>query len=210
MNTVLKLLPTEKSCSKCKLIKSANSFDRHSDGGLQPRCKECRHEDYLAKKTHAEDKRKNVVLTDGGRECLDCKEPKLWSEFINDKWGYNGKTAVCRPCRNKSHREKYPEKRRGIKDRPDRLRRLYNLTYEQLVHMLDSQHSLCANRACGKTIHFDPKGTTRERAVIDHNHTTGKVRGLLCSPCNLVLGTMEKKENLIIGLMEYKTKYDQN
>lgn len=52
--------------------------------------------------------------------------------------------------------------------------------------MLADQGGVCA--ICGRP----PKGTGRSGLHIDHNHTTGKIRGLLCAGCNIRVGHYEK------------------
>ena len=54
--------------------------------------------------------------------------------------------------------------------------------------MLAAQHGGCA--LCGAP-------PTRNRLAVDHDHETGRVRGILCMPCNRTLGLVEK-----IGLPE--------
>lgn len=146
------------------------------------------------------------------RICNKCKTVKFLSEFSNDKTGTMGKTSRCKPCRNEDGRKVYKEnpavRRSGMKNRPDKLKRLYGVTYEQVVLMLHKQHGRCDNRACGKEISLDVKGPVKNRAVIDHCHTTGKVRALLCTPCNTILGTVETKWNTILGLIDYADKFN--
>lgn len=57
--------------------------------------------------------------------------------------------------------------------------------------MVETQRGLCA--ICGK-----PPSITRTHwtLVVDHDHVTGKVRGLLCRKCNADLGIFEKMSNL--------------
>jgi len=57
----------------------------------------------------------------------------------------------------------------------------YDISLEQYDEMSRKQKGRC--KICGST---DPKSAGR--FVIDHNHQTGKVRGLLCQPCNAMLG----------------------
>ena len=215
MSQVLQIAEKTKVCKGCGSYKSLDQFHRHKAtlDGLRPNCKDCRHKEYKAGRDHSEDLRQNVELIDGGRICLKCNQGKAWDQFAKDIHGYNKKTATCKPCRNEKWRKIYkenPNVRRGdIKSRPDRLKRHYGITYEYVVQTLANQFGLCANRACGREISLNvPLG--RGRAVIDHNHTTGKFRALLCPECNTVLGTMETKQNLMLGLQEYLVKHKEN
>jgi hypothetical protein len=56
----------------------------------------------------------------------------------------------------------------------------YGITLEEYYKMLEAQGGKCA--ICGG-------GTTKQFYNVDHNHATGEMRGLLCSPCNRILGT---------------------
>ncbi len=66
------------------------------------------------------------------------------------------------------------------------LRTKYGLTREQYDQMVIDQGGVCAiceGPPCGMQ-----RGGPRTRLEVDHDHVTGKVRGLLCHPCNLMLG----------------------
>lgn len=82
--------------------------------------------------------------------------------------------------------------------RRDKLLRKYGLTMEQYQSMFDAQKGVCA--VCHRR-------STRTNLHVDHNHTTGKVRGLLCHHCNLALGLIEARVNLPM-LIFYITKYN--
>jgi hypothetical protein len=47
------------------------------------------------------------------------------------------------------------------------------------------------------------KQTDEERLVVDHNHKTGMIRGLLCHRCNTGLGHFEEKIDLLHNAIEY-------
>ena len=44
--------------------------------------------------------------------------------------------------------------------------------------------------------------------VVDHCHTTGKIRQLLCSSCNTALGLLKEKEDTILNLLDYVRKHN--
>lgn len=67
------------------------------------------------------------------------------------------------------------------------IRRTYQLTPEDYAAIFTKQGGGCA--ICDRPL--------RERAPVDHDHTTGRVRGLLCSPCNGSLGWFELRRERI-------------
>ena len=185
--------------------------EKHDYVGSPSRCGGCRSEARKALLQGIPDTRKTVVLTADGRVCIKCEQGKPWSEFAKDVHGYNQKTANCLDCRNAKSRQVYkdnPNVKRGeIKNRPDRLMRLYGVTWEQVVQTLANQFGRCANHGCSKEISLDVKGVQKNRAVIDHCHTTGKFRAVLCVDCNCLLGQLETKGAKVLGLMDYINKH---
>lgn len=73
-------------------------------------------------------------------------------------------------------------KPRKLVQRHTRLKRKYGLTPDQYNQMLVSQNYQC--KICGITAEQERYGTFH----VDHDHQTGKVRGLLCHNCNMGLG----------------------
>lgn len=66
--------------------------------------------------------------------------------------------------------------------------RKYGITQEQYEALLLAQGNACA--ICGITHNGLRQGRPKGMSI-DHDHNTGKVRGLLCDACNLALGKME-------------------
>lgn len=89
---------------------------------------------------------------------------------------YREKSARQRQCDD-------PERRREVYRRAH-LKRLYGITPEDFDAMLAAQGGCCA--ICGTDT---PRG--RGRFHVDHCHTTGRVRGLLCTLCNTSLHRAE-------------------
>lgn len=77
-----------------------------------------------------------------------------------------------------------PEKARLIY-RKNNLRR-YGLTIETYEQLLSAQHNRCA--ICDKI--FD-RLTKDAVPFVDHDHTTGRVRGILCLQCNSAIGSLD-------------------
>jgi len=104
--------------------------------------------------------------------------------------------TVCDGCRAENRRD--PE-RLARKERARTLRK-YGLTQEQFDAMLEQQAHRCA-------ICLDPEPDTAGKAWhIDHCHSTGVVRGLLCSRCNLALGYMRDSPALLRMAAHYLTQ----
>lgn len=86
--------------------------------------------------------------------------------------------------------------------RRERLKLVYGLTLEQYQTMLEKQHGVCA--LCGQPETRQQYGVLDPLAV-DHDHKTGKIRGLLCRKCNLALGVFEEAfERYTSYLDQYK------
>jgi len=68
--------------------------------------------------------------------------------------------------------------------------------------MLEKQEYVCKICKQSETIINKRTGYPMNLAV-DHSHTTGEVRGLLCKHCNLVLGQVEKNPEIVSGCLNY-------
>lgn len=81
-----------------------------------------------------------------------------------------------------------PEKHRA-NNRASWLRTNYGITVEQYDAMTMAQSGCCWICRCSPP--EDPGTNGNHRLVVDHDHDTGVVRGLLCRPCNAALGVLE-------------------
>jgi len=119
------------------------------------------------------------------------------------------------PERAKAYRENYESENREELNRKRReyrkknpditrgqwYRQKYSLSLEEYQRLLDEQHSCC--RLCHK-----PSWECRRRLVVDHDHRTGKVRALLCTTCNILVGYIEKKgRKAVEAAFEYVERY---
>jgi hypothetical protein len=128
--------------------------------------------------------------------CTRCKEEKPITEFYTS--GRKRLHSHCKACSIKGVIEsakKYKE-RTNKQQRKSHLR-TYNLVEQDYLDMLEKQQGCCA--MCG--VHHSKY---KYRLSIDHNHTTGKVRSLLCVVCNTDVGRYEtRKEEIEKYLKEY-------
>lgn len=127
--------------------------------------------------------------------CRTCAEPLPLSDFTVH--GHkNGKTyyrADCNPCRGAKRRAAYnPDQQKN-----QFLRQAYGITLADYDRMAEQQGYKCA--ICEST---DAK-SNGARFHVDHDHKTGKVRGLLCGPCNTGIGKFRDSTALLISAIEY-------
>ena len=121
--------------------------------------------------------------------CRKCETNLSLDFFGSDKSRKSGKSIYCLKCRADLAREK--RNKRPHVDRNYRRLIKYNLSPDQYQEILKSQGGVCS--IC-KT---DTPGAGHPELYVDHNHSTGQVRGLLCRDCNLLLGyAKDNPENL--------------
>lgn len=112
------------------------------------------------------------------KTCTGCKLTFPIKQFSFDKNRPDGRCYYCKECyiiNERRQRINYADRRAHLL-----LMRQYGISLEEFKQRALDQNSLCA--ICHKP---DPEG---ERLSVDHDHITNKVRGLLCKPCNTMLG----------------------
>ena len=80
----------------------------------------------------------------------------------------------------------------------------YGLSLEDYNLLLKSQNEVC--KGCGVFY----KDALRGKLFVDHCHTTGKIRGLLCQKCNTALGMINDNTNTLISLINYLKEADMD
>ena len=125
--------------------------------------------------------------------CRRCGEEKLATEMRQDyRW-------ICKPCSSKLGNEwaaRNPAASR-LHKRKCWLLRGYGITLEEVGEILANQGGTCA--ICRKQV-TDPRGFSPH---VDHDHATGKVRGILCLTCNAGLGSFHDDPDLLRSAIRY-------
>lgn len=121
--------------------------------------------------------------TEDTKTCLCCGKIKLLNAFGFHAKGRKLCQTYCLKCANKKAKD-YD------------IARQYDITLLQYDEMLRQQSGSCA--ICGKK---RPGGGGRFH--IDHDHKTGKIRGLLCSNCNRALGLMQDNFEILSAAARY-------
>lgn len=134
----------------------------------------------------------------GMKYCPSCKSNQLLADFYTDKRTGDGLKSCCKPCSYRYHRaflRKNPEYA-AMKMWKAALAR-HGLTPERYAALLREQGGGCA--ICQRAL---SKGQ-RTRLAVDHDHQTGRVRGILCSSCNGGLGLFRDNVELLERAIEY-------
>lgn len=83
------------------------------------------------------------------------------------------------------------------RDKKDRRLRTYGITDKQFADLFASQGNCCA--LCRAST---PRHKNKDWSV-DHDHATGKVRGILCNPCNTGIGLLGDNSDLCSAAAAY-------
>lgn len=157
------------------------------------------------------------------KRCKKCGETKPLDDFYREKGCRDGHRPECKACnlaakkawyqRNREHaiakakrwQQENPERHNATQRayraaNPDRLReghlrRKFGITIEDYAAMLEAQGGGCA--ICGRP---EPEGGSLH---VDHDHVTGRVRGLLCFRCNGALGNLDEDVDRLADAMAY-------
>lgn len=160
------------------------------------------------------------------KRCSKCFEEKEYSAFSVNRKTKSGRCSSCKACDSLRHRQNYEKdpnyfKRRSASFRklnpeacrlsaarwreknpvsPEvmrakQLKRRYGMTLETFASLAKQQNGVCA--ICGNG---------PNKLYVDHDHKTGKVRGLLCRNCNTGLGCFFDVSDLLEKAATYIKK----
>ena len=82
----------------------------------------------------------------------------------------------------------------------------YGLTLEEYNVLFEIQQGVCAICEKPETAHDERVNKPRFLSV-DHNHRTGKIRGLLCGKCNTALGSLKENTDTMSKMILYVNKF---
>ena len=131
------------------------------------------------------------------KRCGTCREIKPLEQFYNSANTIDGKGYRCKPC-DREARNSWTRNNPERSQRSSRSRNLlfkYGLTLEEFEQRLVSQEGRCL--ICQETLQ-PGRGT-----AVDHCHTDGRVRGLLCVSCNGGLGMFKDNKTNLARAIQY-------
>lgn len=216
-----------KKCRKCGIEKKVTDFLKRETGVLRNECKECHNEYQRIRYLEKLGKWKRTVRAEkreaDPKRCVKCGKTKPLSEYTIHNAEKGQHRNFCHECekkwirkyhktpqgkdkrkewvgQNKEKIEAYyelyhndPEKRKASKtyQRKYWLMKQFGITPDDYDRMLNEQNGGCA--ICDS----DKSGNRSKNFMIDHDHETGKVRGLLCYRCNQAIGAFDDNPDLL-------------
>lgn len=136
------------------------------------------------------------------KQCTKCHEFKELIDFYNDIGQTCGLRPDCKNCCKKRRKKQYdkfkiesPELYK-TKTRESHLQQEYGINSVDYNILFTNQLGRC--RICN--VHQDE---LKKPLFVDHCHTTNKIRGLLCDPCNRGLGCFKDTIELFLNAIKY-------
>ncbi len=135
--------------------------------------------------------------------CRKCNKQKFLYDYSckksNDMVYWN---ARCNKCRVDDAKLRY--KTDKTLARNSNLRNLYNISIKEFDEIVAKQGGRCA--ICRRE---EDKSARMSSFHVDHDHKTGKVRGVLCGSCNISLGRFHDDVSILLNAVEYLKSHEE-
>ena len=137
------------------------------------------------------------------KKCAKCKKDKELSFYSKRTASPDGRYAYCKDCSRELDRKRQGRRYVPLSKEASRLKsfnwrlKTFGLTLEDYNKLKLAQSLRCGICGVEENKSFN----------IDHDHSTGKVRGLLCGPCNRAIGLFKESEQALLSAVNYLRKY---
>ena len=132
--------------------------------------------------------------------CSKCKVQKPLTDYHKRSNRPCGVRSICKECY-----KGYKYKRRDGYNREYDLMKSYSITTKEYDDLLKQQDGKC--KICGTT---SPIEGRKKYLCVDHDHNTGKIRGLLCDKCNRGIGLLNDDIKIIKNALDYLSAFPQS
>jgi hypothetical protein len=131
------------------------------------------------------------------KQCQMCNKTKSTTEFFKRGRSKDGFGSYCKPCKLEKNSTSWRKNRnKHLDQRKDaHLKKLYGIGIKEFKKMLSEQKGMCA--ICLTKDNYGKK------LAVDHCHTTGKIRGLLCNRCNRAIGLLDDDKDRVLRMHKY-------
>lgn len=133
------------------------------------------------------------------KTCTKCGKNLPLSSFGNKKGGKDGLMSYCKHCNIQQRKKWYESNKEKVRDTHYKYK--FGISKEEYEKLLVTQNCCCA--LCNK--HFSDN---KRRLAVDHCHTTGKVRKLLCDRCNVLLGHAKDDIEILTKAISYLKEHN--
>lgn len=188
----------EKRCPRCREEKPVTDYgkNRRSKDGLAVYCKPCfrqLHEESRDRALARLGKTRKVSpkAPPGTKWCPDCGDFLPYDAFCKNRNNKSGLATYCRACA--AQRKKESMSRLHGSSRHYHLVRRYGVSAAEVDAMVERQAGRCP--ICTQELD--------ERSHVDHDHKTGRVRGVLCFNCNAGLGKYADSPEILVRAADY-------
>lgn len=127
--------------------------------------------------------------------CRNCAKPFEYLRVERRTW-----RVVCDDCRSLSKKNHERNTNRGLAKKRRNLAYNYGMKMTEYDSMVEACGGVC--QSCGSPP-AEEGSFSQCNLNVDHDHATGRVRGLLCSGCNLALGLLGEDVDRLKGLISY-------
>lgn len=141
------------------------------------------------KLSEAEKEKRREYYRQNKQKFID--KAKAWKAANPDKVKESSRKALAK-ARALESRESKKEKH---------LQRKYGMTLSDYLQMYHNQQGTC--KICKSPFEIQMENAWNKTANVDHCHTTGKIRGLLCNNCNRGIGHLKDSPDLLRAAAEY-------
>lgn len=127
------------------------------------------------------------------KQCSKCGESKPLTSFSKDKQQRSGYKSLCKVCARADYLKWRSANLEQIRkqDRKKHYKKKYNLDDELANRLSEDRSGVC--EICGNI----------SQLVVDHCHSSGIVRGLICSHCNCLLGYSRDNTHTLKSAIKY-------
>ena len=175
-------------CTSCGMSKPLSDFSKNSSrsatGGIEYICKVCQrayHNAYRAR-------------------------PEVRAKLLAYDKTYHDRPVVRARKKIQANSPEYRRLRASpeykLRIRFLHIQRRYGITEEQFAARLEEQKGCCA--VCGVPL---VGGRTRASVVVDHDHKTDAIRGLICRGCNTGIGFLQDDVRIVSKALAYLLRY---
>lgn len=223
-------------CVKCGNEYSEENFFLRENGKRRTECKFCHNEYQRMRYLEKHGKLRRDIRAEkresDPKQCIKCGEMKSLSEFTIHNRAKGQHRNFCHECEKKWIRDYHKSPQGKAKNqewiaqnqikiaeykrlyREDEQKRAQNKIYHRAKWLKDAFNMTVADymalyeKQDGKCAICGSAQNGKKNFCIDHDHETGKVRGLLCHNCNVSVGLMKDSPSLLRKAADYLDSFN--